>query len=258
MIAWGSARPARIFRRRRNGNSASVAVATALISTTSTWPISCPPSAARAAWEAAGAGQDYEVVARVTLEQVYRGDQIEVRVELPETDARGLPHRVPRTFQVTLPKGAQSGQRLRLPGKGGAGVNGGKAGDLYVVIELAPHSLYRVSGRDLFIDLPLAPWEAALGATVELPTLGGAVELVVSPGTSSGKQLRLAGRGLPAPDGAGDLFAVVRVEVPKSIGSRERELFRQLEQASGFNPRAHWEQWTRGTQGAQGAKGAGA
>jgi curved DNA-binding protein len=196
------------------------------------------------------AGQDYEVVARVTLEQVYRGDQIEVRVELPETDARGLPHRVPRTFQVTLPKGAQSGQRLRLPGKGGAGVNGGKPGDLYVVIDVAPHPLYRVSGRDLFIDLPLAPWEAALGATVELPTLAGVVELTVSPGTSSGKQLRLAGRGMPAPEGAGDLFAVVRIEVPKSIGSRERELFRELGQASGFNPRA---QWSEGTQRAKGA-----
>jgi curved DNA-binding protein len=189
-------------------------------------------------------GQDYEVTAQVMLEQVYHGAEVEVRVELPEVDQYGLLHRVPRTFRITIPKGAISGQRLRLSGKGGPGTNGGKPGDLYVIIDVAPHSLYRVSGRDLFIDLPLAPWEAVLGAKITLPTLAGAVELEIKPGTTAGRQLRLARRGMPGPDGSvGDLFAVVKIDVPKTPGTRERELFQQLVAASDFNPRKHWTPW---------------
>ncbi|WP_019140981.1 DnaJ C-terminal domain-containing protein [Noviherbaspirillum massiliense] len=185
-------------------------------------------------------GQDYEVRATVTLEQVYRGGGIDVTVDLPEQDQHGLTHRVPRNFRINLPKGVTDGQRLRLPGKGGPGMNGGKPGDLYVVVEFAPHPLYRVSGRDLYVDLLLAPWEAVLGAKVELPTLGGPVELKVQPGTGAGKQLRLSRRGLPAADGsAGDLYAVVHIDVPKVLSARERELFEQLAAASHFNPRQH-------------------
>jgi curved DNA-binding protein len=184
-------------------------------------------------------GQDYEVNAPITLEQLYRGGEIEVRVELPEQDAHGIVHRTPRTFRINIPKGAADGQRLRLPGKGGAGTNGGRPGDLYVALSLQPHPLYRVSGRDLYLDLPLAPWEAVLGATVEIPTLGGAVELKIHPGTASGRKLRLARRGLPEAGGAGDLFAVVRIDVPTITTARERELFEQLAATSTFNPRKH-------------------
>lgn len=185
-------------------------------------------------------GKDYEVHVSVSLEQVYQGAEVDVRVEVPEYDPNGLLHRVPRTFRITIPKGATDGQRLRLAGKGGQGLNGGKPGDLYVVISVMPHPLYRVSGRDLYIDLPLAPWEAVLGAKVQLPTLGGVVELSVKPGTTAGRQLRLSKRGMPAPDGsAGDLFAVARIEVPKTPTARERELFEQLAAASHFNPREH-------------------
>jgi curved DNA-binding protein len=184
-------------------------------------------------------GQDYEVPVTVSLEQVYNGDEVDVQVELPEYDQRGLLHRVPRTFRITIPKGATDGQRLRLPGKGGPGLNGGKPGDLYVVIRIAPHPVFRVSGRDLYMDLPLAPWEAVLGAKVEIPTLGGVVELNIKPGTASGQQLRLAKRGLPSDKGAGDLFAIVRIDVPKTPTARERELFELLAAESGFNPRRH-------------------
>ena len=186
-------------------------------------------------------GQDYEVTAQVTLEQVYHGGEVELRVELPDYDANGLPHRVPRTFRINLPKGASDGQRLRLPGKGGPGMNGGKPGDLYVALSLAPHPLFQVNGRDLSIDLPLAPWEAVLGAKVRIPTLGGDVELNIQPGTTTGRKLRLAKRGLPKADGgAGDLFAVVRIEVPTVTTARERDLFEQLRQASAFDPRKHF------------------
>jgi curved DNA-binding protein len=110
-------------------------------------------------------------------------------------------------------------------------------------MKLQPHPLYRVSGRDLYLDLPLTPTEAVLGATVEVPTPRGRVELKVAPGTAAGRQLRLAKRGLPAPDGGhGDLYAVVHIEVPKSPNARERELYAELAKASDFNPRAHFPQ----------------
>lgn len=126
-------------------------------------------------------GQDYEVKAPITLEQIYAGGEIDVNLNLPEYDQQGLNHRVPRTFRIKVPKGAEDGQRLRLPGKGGQGSNGGKNGDLYVSMVLIPHPFYRVSEKDLYIDLPLTPWEAVLGASVQVPTLGGTVELTVPP-----------------------------------------------------------------------------
>jgi curved DNA-binding protein len=130
---------------------------------------------------------------------------------------------------------------LRLPGKGGPGSSGGKSGDLYVKLTLQPHRLYRVDGRDLYIDLPLAPWEAVLGAKVLVPTLGGPVELSVKPGILAGQRMRLTGRGLPkAGGGSGDLYAVVQIEVPRTVSQRERELYEQLASASNFNPRRHF------------------
>jgi curved DNA-binding protein len=184
-------------------------------------------------------GQDFEVTVPVTLEQVYRGDEIDVNIEVPEYDEHGLPHRVPRTFRISIPKGATDGQRLRLPGKGGPGRNGGKPGDLYVKLEFKPHPLYRVEGHNLYLDLPLAPWEGALGAKILVPTLGGPVELTIKPGTTTGQRLRLARRGLPKADGssAGDMYAVVQIEVPKTLTPRERELYEELASVSPFNPR---------------------
>ncbi|EGF32530.1 DnaJ-class molecular chaperone CbpA [Oxalobacteraceae bacterium IMCC9480] len=184
-------------------------------------------------------GTDYSVSVEVTLEQIYSGAETDVAVELPEMDSHGLPHRVARTFRITVPKGATDGQRLRLAGKGGPGRHGGKAGNLYVVLAILPHPLYRVTGRDLVLDLALAPWEAVLGTAVEIPTLGGKVELNIKPGTSSGQRLRLGGRGLPAATGAaGDLFALVRIVAPKTLSPTERTLYEQLATLSDFKPRS--------------------
>lgn len=186
-------------------------------------------------------GQDYKVTAAVTLEQIFRGEEIEIRAELPEYDRHGLAHRVAHTFRLTLPTAAADGQRLRLAGKGGRGVNGGRNGDLFVALALQPHPFYRVSGRDLYLDLPLAPWEAVLGAAIEIPTLAGKVELKLNPGTTAGQKLRLAKRGLAAADGSsGTLYAVVRIEVPKAVSAVERELYSQLATASSFKPREHF------------------
>ncbi|MGH8743775.1 MAG: DnaJ C-terminal domain-containing protein, partial [Burkholderiales bacterium] len=139
-------------------------------------------------------------------------------------------------------KGATDEQRLRLPGKGGKGFNGGRDGDLYLNISLNPHPLFRVNGHDLYIDLPLAPWEAVLGANVEVPTLSGPVRLKVKPGTRAGQHLRLTGRGLPKPrTGEGDLFAIVQIAVPTVLSEHERTLYKQLADSSTFKLREHFE-----------------
>ena len=183
-------------------------------------------------------GQDYEVTTQISLEEAYRGTEVELNLTVPEYDEEGFVRRVPRTFKVRIPKGATNGQRLRLPGRGGKGLEGGRDGDLYLNIEFRPHPLFRVNGHDLYVDLPLAPWEAVLGGTVEVPTLGGPVHLKVPPNSRAGQKLRLAKRGLPRPKGAeGDLYAIVHIVVPATTSERERELFKALAQGSTFNPR---------------------
>ena len=188
--------------------------------------------------KAAARGQDFEISAPISLEQSYGGGEIEVRAELPEIDQNGLPHRVSRTFRINVPVGAANGQRLRLGGKGGPGVNGGPAGDLYVVLQQQAHPLYRVSGADLYMDLPVTPWEAVLGAVIRVPTLAGPVELTLKPGTAARQQLRLGGRGMRGADGSsGALIVTVVISVPTTVSDAERALYQQLAQVSQFNPR---------------------
>jgi curved DNA-binding protein len=133
----------------------------------------------------------------------------------------------------------RDGQRIRLAGQGTAGAGGGPSGDLFLRVRLKPHPRFRVQGRDLYTDLPVTPWEAALGADIPVPTLDGTARVKVPPGSSSGRRLRLRGQGLPGSAGApgGDLYAVVMIHVPKKLSKRERELFEQLSSASKFNPR---------------------
>ena len=188
------------------------------------------------------AGRDYEASVRVTLEQAFHGTEVQLDVSVPEFDDDGIAHRVPRVVTVRIPRGVTDGQKLRVPGKGGKGARGGRAGDLYLDIAVTPHRLFRADGRDLFVDLPLAPWEAVLGASIALPTPAGTVNLKVPPGTRAGQQLRLAGRGLARADGsAGNLFAIVQVAVPTVTDDAQRALYRQLAETSNFNPRAHFE-----------------
>jgi curved DNA-binding protein len=190
---------------------------------------------------AAQPGQDFEVPVEITIEEAFRGTTLSLPLSLPEYDGSGQLRRVPHTVKARIAPGAVDRQRLRLPGKGGKGFLGGRDGDLYLDITLKPHRLFRATGHDLYLDLPLAPWEAALGATVEIPTLSGPVSLKVPAGISAARKLRLAGRGLPKPrGGAGDLIAVAQIVVPAQIGEPERELYQQLAAASDFNPRRHF------------------
>ncbi|MGH2477515.1 MAG: DnaJ C-terminal domain-containing protein [Candidatus Limnocylindrales bacterium] len=174
-------------------------------------------------------GADQEVELELSVEEAYRGGRRWLSISGPSG---------PRSIEVDIPPGVIDGQRIRLGGQGGQGTGDSRAGDLYLVVRIAPHPRYRVEGRDLHVDLPLAPWEAALGTSVVVDTPGGEAKVRVPPGTSSGRRLRLRGRGLPNPRGrAGDLFANVRIVVPPKLTDRERELFEELARTSTFDPR---------------------
>jgi curved DNA-binding protein len=186
-------------------------------------------------------GADYEVTVHLTLEDALRGTQVDLDLDVPEYDAQGRARHVRKTVKARIPKGATDGQRLRLRGQGGKGMNGGRDGDLYLNIVLHPHALFRPAGHDLYLDLPLAPWEAALGTTIEVPTLDGAVNLKIPAGTAAGRKLRLAKKGLPKPGGGeGDLYAIAQIVNPTVLTERERELFAELAGQSRFNPRGHF------------------
>jgi curved DNA-binding protein len=191
------------------------------------------------AHKAAFRGQDFEVTVPLTIEESYHGTEISLELSATEFDEHGAMKRVPRTLKARIPRGVVDGQVMRLTGQGGRGVNGGPDGDVYLHIALRAHPRYRASGHDLAFDLPVTPWEVGLGANVEVPTLGGAVNLKVPAGTRGGQRLRLSGRGLPNPQGtAGDLYAVVTIVMPPELSERERELLRELSEASSYNPRA--------------------
>ncbi|TYK44096.1 DnaJ C-terminal domain-containing protein [Actinomadura decatromicini] len=171
-------------------------------------------------------GADQETEIEISVEEAYRGTRRTITLQRPEGR---------QNLDVTVPAGVTDGQRIRLAGQGGSGDT---TGDLYLVVRIAPHPRYRVEGRDVYTDLPLAPWEAALGTTVGLRTPGGEAKVKVPPGTSSGRRLRLRGRGLPNPRGApGDLFAEVRIVVPAEPSETERRLLEELASASPFDPR---------------------
>jgi curved DNA-binding protein len=175
------------------------------------------------------AGADQEAELELTVEEAYSGGRRTVTLPGPGGA---------RTLEVNIPPGVTDGQRIRLAGQGGQGGDGGAPGDLYLVVRLAPHPRYRVDGRDITVDLPLAPWEAALGASVAIDTPGGEAKVKVPPGTSSGRRLRLRGRGLPNPRGKpGDLYAEARIMVPAKPTAAERQLFEQLAAVSTFDPR---------------------
>jgi curved DNA-binding protein len=171
-------------------------------------------------------GSDQEAVLELTLEEAARGG----RRKLTLGDGRD--------YDVEIPRGVRDGQRIRLAGEGTRGAGGGPAGDLFLRVRLKPHPRFEVSGLDLQTELRVTPWEAALGAAVEVPTLDGVAKVKVPPGSSSGRKLRLRGQGMPGPRGEeGDLYAEIMIDVPKKLSRKERSLFEELAQVSDFNPR---------------------
>jgi curved DNA-binding protein len=174
-------------------------------------------------------GSDQEVELELTVEDAYRGGSRTLTLQGPDGT---------RTLDVKIPAGVLNGQRIRLKGQGGQGTGGAQAGDLYLVVRIADHPRYRLDGRDITVDLPLAAWEGALGASVEISTPGGDAKVKVPKGTSTGRRLRLKGRGLPNPRGKpGDLYAEVKLMVPHRLTPEEERLFEELAGTSKFDPR---------------------
>jgi curved DNA-binding protein len=184
------------------------------------------------------AGSDHQAKVMIDLVDAYRGTRQTVSLRVPVADANGATSIQTRQLDVNIPKGIREGQRLRLAGQGGAGRGAGPAGDLYLEVGVRPHPRFRVDGRDVFVDLPLAPWEAALGASVTVPTPDSDVTLNIAAGSAAGRKLRLKGKGLPG-EPPGDLFAVLSIVLPPADNDETRAAYEALAAASpSFNPRA--------------------
>ena len=189
---------------------------------------------------ARGRGFDTAGQIELTLEEAYRGTERRVALERLVADERGRLRPTTQQLTVRIPAGAVDGQQIRVPAQGQPGIGGGPAGDLLLAVRLVPHAWFRTDGRDVYLDLPVAPWEAALGDTVRVPTLGGRVDLKLPKGSQTDRQLRLKGRGLPG-NPPGDQFVVLKVVVPQPQSAGEEALYRQLAAARPFNPRAGLE-----------------
>ena len=191
----------------------------------------------RARQARSAAGEDHHAKVLIDLEDAYRGGTRSITLRVPVIDAQGHVALEERRLDVNIPKGIRAGQHLRLAGQGAPGLGGATAGDLYLEIAFNPHPRFRVDGRDIYVDLPLAPWEAALGATVDAPTPEGTVQLTVPAGSAAGRKLRLRGRGLPGAT-PGDLYAVLAIVLPPADGAKGEEAYRALATAfAGFDPR---------------------
>lgn len=182
-------------------------------------------------------GEDHHAKVLIDLEDTFQGATRTITLRVPGVDAQGHVITRERVLNVTIPKGIREGQHIRLSGQGSAGMGEGQAGDLYLQVEFRAHPLYRVDGRDLYLDLPVAPWEAALGATVKVPTLGGIVELKIPEGSGSGRKLRLKGRGIPG-DPPGDCYVILAIALPPADTEAARDVYRKMAQELNFNPRA--------------------
>jgi len=182
----------------------------------------------------AGAGADAEAQISLSLEEAVRGGTREITLADPSTGQR-------RTLSVRIPEGIRPGQKIRLAGQGQPGLDGGQAGDLLLKVEILPDSRFRIEGSDVHTTVPVTPWEAALGGEAEVETPTGRLRVKIPPGSSSGRKIRLRGKGLAKAGGAkgdrGDLLAEIRVVVPETLTDRERELFEELAEASSFRAR---------------------
>jgi curved DNA-binding protein len=182
-------------------------------------------------------GQDHHAKIEIDLRDAFAGAKRAITLRVPEVDAQGHVVVKNRTLNVTIPKGIREGQNIRLAGQGSPGMGKGQPGDLYLEVRFAPDPVYRVEGRDISLDVPVAPWEAALGASVKVPTPEGPVMLKIPPNSTGGRTMRLKGRGLPGKP-PGDLHAVLKIVLPPADTDKAKELYEQMEREMPFNPRA--------------------
>ena len=187
-----------------------------------------------------GRGEDHHSTIAVTLEDAFQGATLALALRVPEYDAAGRLTTRQRKLQVKVPRGVTAGKRIRLPGQGAPGLRGGQPGDLFLEIQFKPHGIYEVDGKDVYLNLPITPWEAALGARVQVPTLAGRVDLNIPAGARSGQRLRLKGRGIPVPGAvAGDQYVVLQIVTPPADTPAKKAFYEGMARDLPFNPRRH-------------------
>ena len=186
----------------------------------------------------AARGEDHHAKILIDLEDAWRGASRQISLHAPEVDAAGHVHLKERILNIMIPKGIRAGQMIRLAGQGHPGFGGAPAGDLYLEVQFRPHPLYRVEERDLYLDLPVTPWEAALGANVRVPTPDGALEMRIPPDSANGRTLRLKGRGLPG-NPPGDLYVQLSVVLPEAGSEQAKQIYETMARELAFNPRRH-------------------
>lgn len=182
-------------------------------------------------------GEDHHAKVLIDLEDSFSGATRAISLRVPELTGDGHVTTRERTLSVRIPKGIRPGQLIRLAGQGAAGLGGAEPGDLYLEVEFHDHPLYRVDGADIYLDLPVAPWEAALGANIKVPTPAGNIDLKIPANSRQGRKLRLKGRGLTGKQ-PGDLYVVLQVSLPPADSDAARTLYKQMQEQLGFNPRA--------------------
>lgn len=186
------------------------------------------------------AGDDQVASIEIDLEDSFHGGSKTIELKGPQMGDDGRVTVQPRTLKITIPAGIVEGQRIRLAGQGSPGQGGGPSGDLYLEVHFRKHRLFTAEGRDVTLSLPVAPWEAALGATVPTPTLAGPVDLRIPPNAKSGQRMRLKGRGLPGST-PGDQYVVLKIVLPPSDSPQARELYERMQRELPFDPRAELE-----------------
>ena len=182
-------------------------------------------------------GEDHHAKVVIDLRDAYTGAKRSITLRVPEVDDTGHVVVKDRTLNVTIPKGVREGQHIRLAGQGSPGIGKGQPGDLYLEVAFAPDPLFKVEGKDVYLDLPVTPWEAALGASVKAPTPEGAVMLKIPPNTTKSRTMRLKGKGIPG-NPPGDMHAVLKIELPPANTDKAKEIYQQMERELPFNPRA--------------------
>ncbi len=185
----------------------------------------------------AGPGRDHHAGVDIDLEEAFGGTTRTLELKRPELKSDGTLEVRPHTVRVTIPAGVTEGQPIRLAGQGEPGPGGGRAGDLYLEVHIRPHRLFQLDGRDVTLTLPIAPWEAALGGPVTVPTLAGAVEMNIPAGAQSGQKMRLRGRGLPGQP-AGDQYVQLKVVLPPANSPEAQALYEEMRRTLAFDPRA--------------------
>ncbi|MDH5712050.1 MAG: DnaJ domain-containing protein [Gammaproteobacteria bacterium] len=181
-------------------------------------------------------GNDHHAKVLINLEDAYHGASRSITLQTPQLDNSGHVINKQRTLNVKIPRGVKQGQRIRLSGQGSPGMGQAPAGDLYLEIEFNPHSIYKIDGHDVYLDLPVTPWEAALGATLKVPTPDGTVDLKIAAGTTSGRKHRLKARGIPG-NPPGDLYVVPQITLPPADSDTAKALYHKMEQELAYNPR---------------------